>query len=85
LITELGTHPRTPVPISVRGEVRAFLVAAERFEELQLAEDNLGRKRPPRLFRTLPYIGDLEKGSRWAAQELEESAIRRARRVGFID
>ena len=46
---------------------------------------NLERKRPPALFGTLPFIGDLQKGSRWAAKELEDAAIRRARRVGFID
>ncbi len=85
LMSQLATRPRMAVPISVRGEVRAFLVAAERFEELEIAEKNLGRKRPPRLFGTLPFIGDLEKGSRWAAKELEDAAIRRARRVGFID
>ena len=48
----------------------------------RVAKDAL---RPPLLFGTLPLIGDLQKGSRWAAKELEDAAIRRARRVGFID
>ena len=41
--------------------------------------------RPPRIAGTLTIIGDLDKSSQLYSEELEMSALRRAKRVGLID
>jgi len=79
----MSRSPKAAIPVSVRGEVRAYLVAAERFEELESGERSLHRRGPARIRGTLEILGDLDEGSRWAAEELERAALRRADKAGL--
>lgn len=65
---------RRPVAISVHGKVRAYLISATRFAELEAAERASSRPVAGRIRGTLQITGDIAAGSRQAAAELEASA-----------
>jgi prevent-host-death family protein len=73
LVRRLARHP---IPISVRGQVRAYLVSAERFEELEALERAKARGTQKRIQGTLDIAKDLEEGSKRAAKEFESWSTR---------
>ena len=78
LVREVSESDQAKVPISVRGEVRAYVIGAKRLEALE-AREAVGERahaRPPRIEGTLEIAADLEQGSREAALGLELAALR---------
>ena len=73
LLRRLSRNPRMEIPISVRGQVRAYLVSADRLRELEAAARGLARGKA--IQNTIEIMGDLEAGSRQAAKELEAWAL----------
>ncbi len=78
LVREVAESPGKTVPISVRGEVKAYVIGAESLALLEVREAQRGRARPrpPSFEGTLEIVSDLEQGSREAALELELAALR---------
>lgn len=85
LVRDISTAPEQEIAIAVRGRVKAYLIAAEKLEQLaeKAAALDRGRVRPPRLSGTLKIVGDLEEASRRAAKELEYWALKRAADAGL--
>jgi hypothetical protein len=82
LVKEVDQLPEGKLGITVGGSVAAYLVSARKLETL---EAKARAARPPtirpRLAGSLEIVGDLEAGSREAAQELEQTAVQSWNRV----
>jgi hypothetical protein len=75
LVRELSAENGS-VGIAVHGEVCAYLVGAEAFRELRLRAGAVEQK-PSKLRGSVEILGDLEEGSREAADELVRSPLSR--------
>ncbi len=84
LVRRVTGAPETAVPISVHGQVCAYLISAEHFEYLVAREQEAvyhATPERPRLRGSVQVLGDLEQASTQASAELEAMALRRAGRI----
>lgn len=83
LVRQLSAAPKVTVPISVHGEVQAYLVSAERFEQLMAREREVEYRVSPhsRLRGSIEIIGDMELASGEASADLEAAALSKADRL----
>lgn len=78
LVRQVSELPQVTVPIAVHGKVRAYLVSAERLEQLMVCEQQAHYGAPRAKLRgTLQVLGDLDQGSQEASAELERLALER--------
>lgn len=75
LVQELAATSRSTVPISVRGEIRAYLVSARRLEQLEALERGEPRGKPATIKGTVKILGELGQASRAAADDLDRAAV----------
>jgi hypothetical protein len=59
--------------IAVHGQLRAYLVSADKFQELQSRANRIKAGQRSQLRGSLTIVGDLELGSRKASQTLAEA------------
>jgi hypothetical protein len=82
VVSRMGEDPRAQVAITVRGKVSAYVISPARMEQLQARERAFRYGLPPRLDDgSVRIVGDLNEGSRLAAEEMERTAIRRSQRA----
>lgn len=83
LVRQISAAPKVTVPISVHGEVQAYLVSAERFEQLMVREREMeyGVSPHSRLRGSIEILGGLELASGEASAELEAAALSKADRL----
>lgn len=75
LVQQLSRESRTKVPISVRGQVRAYMVSARRLEQLEALERGPPDARRRTIRGSVKLLTNLSEPSPTATEEHERAAL----------
>jgi prevent-host-death family protein len=76
LVEQVSKAPSEPIPVSVRGEIKAYIVSADHPAMLHAAEPRPSyRAAPPPIEGTLTLKGDVERALARAGREAELAVL----------